>query len=254
MSPYIISVSRREDIPAFKSKWFIDKLKEGKINIKGSYKSYDINFENTKFAVFWSKNPEPLIKYIDEIPFKYYFQFTLNYYPEYELNIPKIEDRIETFKKLSDKIGKDKVIWRFDPIIINDIISEKEIIKRINFIGDQIYQYTEKMVFSYVDPYKKLKNTFFEIDNSIKISISKSIIELNNKWNLILSTCSENKIEGINKNQCIDPNLIEKICGEQEWIKNKKDSNQRSLCGCIISTDIGEYKQCKHQCLYCYAS
>jgi len=254
MTPYILSVSRREDIPAFKPEWFLEVLKNGKITLNNFYKEYEINFEKLKFIVFWTKNPEPIIKYLELIPYQYYFQYTLNYYPEYELNVPPLKDRLETFKKLSDLIGKDKVIWRFDPIIINDNINKNKVLNRIKHIGDQIFPYTEKLVFSFVDPYKKLSDDFKEIDLDTKINISENIIKLNENWNLQLATCAEGiNINGIEHNRCIDPNLIRKIVGEQKWIKDTKDKSQRLECGCMISSDIGKFKSCKHNCTYCYA-
>lgn len=254
MQPYIISASRREDIPAFRGKWFLERLQEGKISMQGFYQNYDVTFEKLKLIVFWTKNPQPLIKYLDQIQYKYYFQFTLNHYPEYELNVPSLEKRIQTFKDLSTKIGKEKVIWRYDPIIVNQYITTDTILKRIEYIGNQLYSYTEKLVFSFVDPYKKLGNLFTEIDTNTKIKIAEELIRFNNKWNLKISTCAEGiKLEGIEHNKCIDPELVRKICGNQKWISDTKDKNQRLDCGCINSSDIGTFKTCQHNCEYCYA-
>lgn len=253
MSPYIISASRREDIPAYPES-FLEALKVGKINMKSFYQDYEISFKRLEFIVFWTKNPQPIMKYLDDIPYKYYFQFTLNDYLEYELNIPSLEERIKTFQNLSNKIGKEKVIWRFDPIIINFDLSVDDIMNRIENIGNLIHSYTEKLVFSYVDPYKKLGNKFMEVKDESKIKIAERIIELNKNWNLELSTCAESiKLNGIKKNKCIDPELIEKICGEQKWISSTKDKNQRLECGCVQSSDVGTFKTCKHSCQYCYA-
>ncbi len=254
MTPYIISASRREDIPAHKGKWFIDKLKEGKVVMSSSFTDYEISFEKLKLIVFWTKNPKPFIKYLDEIHYKYYFQFTLNDYPEYELNIPSLEERIETFKELSDKIGKRCLIWRHDPIIVNQKLRSDEILSRIENIGNQLYNYTEKLVFSFVDPYKKLKDQFNEIDNDTQVKIVKKLIEFNKKWNLKLGTCAEGlNLEGIEHNKCVDPELVTRICGKQKWITNTKDKTQRELCGCVPSGDIGSFKSCEHKCVYCYA-
>lgn len=255
MNPYIISASRREDIPAFKTEWFLDRIKDGYIDMSGFYQNYRISFDKTKLVVFWTKNPKPLMNHLEKIPFEYYFQFTLNYYPEYELKVPQIQERIKTFVELSKKIGREKVIWRFDPIIINDVINETDLVNRIKTIGDQLYPYTEKLVFSYVDPYVKLGNKFKEIPNEIKISVAKKLIDFNKIWNLKLATCAEAiNLEGIEHNKCIDPELIGRICGKQKWLNEKKDPSQRKVCGCMVSGDIGEFKSCKHYCQYCYAS
>jgi hypothetical protein len=254
MEPHIISVSRREDIPAFRGDWFMEKIKKGYVNMVNPWSTYTISFEKVKLAVFWSKNPRPFMKYLDSLPFKYYFQFTLNGYPEYELEVPPILERIETFKELSDKIGRECVIWRFDPIIISDKITEEKLLRRIEKIGNEIHNYTEKLVFSYIDPYKKLGNKFKEVPDDVKIRISKQLIEFNKDWGLKLATCAESiNLDGIEHNKCVDPELIERICGKQRWITSTKDKNQRTECGCIQSGDIGTFKTCKHHCTYCYA-
>jgi len=257
MEPNIISVSRREDIPAFRGDWFMDRLKEGYVTLNNPFsgKDYQINFDKTYFAVFWTKNPKPFMKHLNELPFNYYFQYTLNDYPEYELNVPPLDERIKTFKELSDEIGAEKVIWRFDPIIINDTINEDEILKRIQNIGDQLIEYTYKLVFSFIDPYKKLGNKFQEIDVDTKISIAKKLVELNKKWNFTISTCAEAiDLEGIEHNRCIDPVLIDQIGhGSGRWNSGKKDKSQRAACGCAASSDIGTFRTCRHRCDYCYA-
>lgn len=255
-SPYIISASRREDIPGHSNrvKWFLERLQEGKFSLQGFYQNYDVTIEKLKLIVFWTKNPQPLLEHLDKIPYKYYFQFSLNHYPEYELNLPLLDKRIQTFKDLSNKIGKEKVIWRFDPIIVNQYITKEILLKRIKYIGDQLYPYTEKLVFSFIDPYKKLGNLFTEIDTDTKIEIAEELVKFNQNWNLKLATCAEGiELKGIEHSKCIDPELIRKICGEQKWISETKDKNQRLDCGCVNSSDIGSFKTCIHKCLYCYA-
>jgi len=254
MTPHIISASRREDIPAWKVDWFLDRIKEGKVEMCSSFAEYEISFEKVQLIVFWTKNPRPLMEHLKEIPFKYYFHYTLNDYPEYELNVPPLNDRIQTFIDLSKMIGKKKLIWRYDPVILNDQISVDDIIKRIKNIGDQIYQYTEKLVFSFVDPYGKLKNQFNSIDNDTQLKIVNELKKLNLSWNLELATCAENnEFEGIEHNKCIDPELVRRICGNKRWISDTKDKTQRKLCGCIQSADIGSFRECEHSCSYCYA-
>ena len=253
-SPYIISASRREDIPGHSNriKWFLERLQEGKFSLQGFYQNYDVTLEKLKLIVFWTKNPQPLLEHLDEIPYEYYFQFSLNHYPEYELNVPSLDKRIQTFKDLSNKIGKEKVIWRFDPIIVNQYVTTEILLKRIEYIGNQLYPYTEKLVFSFIDPYKKLGNLFTEIDIDTKLKIAEELIKFNQNWNLKLATCAEGiELEGIEHNKCIDPELVKRICGEQKWISETKDKNQRLDCGCMTSSDIGSFKQCKHKCSYC---
>lgn len=256
MRPSVISVSRREDVPAFKGEWFMEKLREKHVVLVNSFSGapYDVMLDKVKFAVFWTKNPEPFLKYLTGLPFDFYFQFTLNDYPEFEHNVPSLEDRISTFKKLSEKIGKERVVWRFDPLIVNDSVNVRMLTDRISRLGDQLFPFTEKLVFSFVDPYKKLMGKFPEISTSDKTTLVENLVNLNERWNLSLETCTELFTHNsVKKSSCIDEELMKRISGFQRWVPHDKDKNQRNACGCVSSVDIGSYRECSHKCDYCYA-
>ena len=167
VAPVIISASRSTDIPAFFARWFMNRLAKGycvwynPFNQQPMY----ISFEKTKVVVFWTKNPKPIIEYLPELDRKgihYYFQYTLNDYEAegFEPNVPSIDERIETFKGLSTLIGKEKVIWRFDPLILSDQLTPRKVLQKIFHIGNRIKGYTDKLVFSFVDvrAYKKVQS------------------------------------------------------------------------------------------------
>ena len=154
--PIVVSASRSTDIPAFYADWFFERLKRGysawtnPFNGKKSYVSY----EDTKFIVFWSKNPRPLLNHIDylrERGIGCYIQYTLNDYEEegLERGVPKLEERIETFKLLVNKLGLGAVVWRFDPLLLTDKISINKLLRKIEYIGDQLQGYTEKTCFQF---------------------------------------------------------------------------------------------------------
>ena len=296
IAPYIISASRATDIPAFHGRWFMDKLQRGYCQWRNPFNTNQttlIAFNNCKIIVFWTKNPAPFIQYLDQISSfnkKFYFQYTLNDYTKENLEpkVPPLSQRIETFIRLSEKIGKKKVIWRFDPIILSDSIGIDEILRRIEYIGNNISSYTCKLVFSFVDMYKKTENKLKKIDSSLRAptvsemkEIAREICLLNKQWpvKLQLATCAE-EIDlsslNISKNKCVDDELIIKICpNDNELLKlfgkaplsggqltllelpsgiKNKDSGQRSPCGCVPSKDIGAYNSCMHLCEYCYAN
>ncbi|MDD4126274.1 MAG: DUF1848 domain-containing protein [Methanomicrobium sp.] len=278
LNPVIVSASRATDIPAFYSEWFINRLKEGYLIKLNPYnkRPYRINFDDTKFIVFWTKNPKPLIPYLsflDERGIDYYFQFTLNDYERegYEKNVSPLFQRIETFKELSETIGKERIIWRFDPLILSDNISLNTLLLRIENIGDKISGFTDRLVFSFFDMYKSVSRNLQKTGNADireftaleMTEFSKRLSKINSHWNLQLSTCSEDIdafAYGIKKGRCIDPELIAKLCPDIPEIlryleKNSgKDKGQRPLCGCIPSADVGQYNTCVHQCIYCYAT
>ena len=144
-APVIISASRSTDIPAFYAKWFINRLKAGycvwynPFNQQPMY----ISFKNTKVVVFWTKDPKPMMEYLPELDKRgihYYFQVTLNDYEHegFEPNVPALQHRIEVFKRLSDAIGKEKVIWRFDPLVLTEQLTPRQLLTKIYHIGNQL--------------------------------------------------------------------------------------------------------------------
>ena len=297
IAPLVISASRATDIPAFHTQWFMNKLRSGYcawVNPFNRNQKTFISFSKCKAIVFWSKNPKPLIPYLDEISekgIKYYFQYTVNDYSKEKLepNVASLESKIETFIKLSEKIGNDKVIWRYDPIILTDSLSVEDIINRIDCIGKIISPYTKKLVFSFVDilnysrvinNLKRLSINAREPTSDERIYIAKEISNISLEWKnkIEISTCAElddlSKF-GISHNKCIDDVLICKICkGDEEIIREYgkspeqfslmdafkpktesiKDKGQREQCLCAPSKDIGSYNTCLHLCAYCYAN
>jgi DNA repair photolyase len=294
-APIIVSSSRSTDIPAFYSDWLINRIKEGYVKWKNPFNGVPlyVSFEKARLFVFWSKNHKPLLKHLDFLDkkgYNYYFQFTLNDYDteKMEPNVPNVQSRIETFIKLAERVGKEKVIWRFDPLILTDKIGVEELLRKTENIGNQLKGYTEKLVFSFADIklYNKVQNNlrknaipYQEFNERTMNEYAAGLQQLNKNWDFELATCAE-KIPlekyGILYNKCIDDDLMinlfpnDKILmdflgvkitppdmfNSNENIKkrNNKDSGQRQFCGCIMSKDIGEYNTCPHLCEYCYAN
>ena len=275
-APDIISASRCTDIPAFYADWFFQRLETGysvwqnPFNGKRSY----ISYQNTRFIVFWSKNPKPLLPYLPYLKEKgigCYIQFTLNDYEKdgLETGVPPMKERIETFKALSRTLGKEAVIWRFDPLILTDRITTSLLLEKIERIGTEIHDYTEKLVFSFADisNYKKVKANMIrsgipyrEWDEKSMEELAEKLSGLNQEkgWHLDLATCGEPidlKKYKISHNRCIDGDLIARLTSDSDLIRNyKKDLGQRPMCGCIAAKDIGQYNTCPHLCEYCYAN
>ena len=236
-APIIVSASRSTDIPAFYADWFFDRLKKGYsawTNPFNGVKSY-VSYENTRFIVFWSKNPGPLLPFLNELRernIKCYIQYTLNDYEQEKLEkVPSLATRIETFKLLVEQLGKGAVIWRFDPLILTKDITVDDLLRKVQNIGDQLKDYTEKLVFSYADiaMYKKVKHNLevsgvpyqeWETGQMEEFSEKLSIMNRVRDWNFQLATCGE-KIDiekyGILHNRCIDGDLITRLaCDDKE--------------------------------------
>ena len=265
----ILSVSRRTDIPAFYSKWFINRINEGFLYVVNPFNrkqisKIELNLNTIDCFVFWTKDPKPMmssLNVLDSKGFKYYFQFTLNSYgKDIEKGTRKKTKIIKTFIDLSKKIGKEKVIWRYDPILINDYYSKEYHYKWFEEICKRLNGYTEKCVISFLDLYEKTKRntkdlSLYEIKKEDMYEIGRNLANIAKKYNIIIETCSED-IDllncGIKKGKCIDDKLISKILNTE--LKVNKDDTQRKECGCVKSIDIGSYNTCKHYCSYCYAN
>lgn len=230
-APLIISASRSTDIPAFYADWFFHRLQVGYsawTNPFNGVKSY-VSYDNTRFIVFWSKNPRPLLPYLHllkERNIRCYIQYTLNDYEQEKLEkVPSLANRIETFKLLVEELGEGAVIWRFDPMILTDDISVDGLLRKVQNIGDKLKGYTEKLVFSYSDiaMYKKVKHNLeangvhyheWEIVQMEEFAYKLSTMNKDRGWNFQLATCGE-KIDiskhGIQHNRCIDGDLIAKL-------------------------------------------
>ncbi len=234
-APIIVSASRSTDIPAFYADWFFHRLKVGYsawTNPFNGVKSY-VSYENTRFIVFWSKNPRPLLPHLDylrEQNIGCYIQYTLNDYEKegLERGVPKLSERIDTFKQLVDKLGKGRVIWRFDPLLLTDDISLDALLSKIEHIGDLLQGYTEKLVFSYADilSYRKVKANleknhipYHEWTEPQMLEFAERLAELNKKWGYTLATCGE-KVDlqqfGIEHNHCVDDALIIRFAYEDK--------------------------------------
>ncbi len=234
-APEIVSASRSTDIPAFYADWFFDRLEKGYsawTNPFNGVKSY-VSYKNTRFIVFWSKNPRPLLRHLDYLADRHigcYIQYTLNDYEieRLEKGVPPLEERIDTFKRLVDTLGLGHVIWRFDPLILTDSITVDKLLEKIENIGEQLKGYTEKLVFSYADIaiYKKVKANL--INNNIPYRewnegemhmLAQGLAELNKKWGYVLATCGEKidlKQYGVEHNHCVDDRLIVRFSYQDE--------------------------------------
>ncbi len=235
IAPIIISASRSTDIPAFYSEWFMNRLREGYVKWINPFnrKPQYISFEKARVIVFWTKDAQPIIPHLKEINrmgINYYFSFTLNNYEKegFEPGVRVLEKRINTFKKLSYKIGKDKVIWRFDPLILTDKLSVDDLLNKIYEIGEQISSYTNKLVISFADisSYSKVQNNlqrkniyYKEFTPETMEAVAKGLNHINKNWGLDIATCSE-EIDlnryGINKNKCIDDDLMINIFSQDK--------------------------------------
>jgi len=273
----IISASRRTDIPAFYSKWLMNRIRAGYClvpnprNLK-QVSRVSLHSSDVEAIIFWSKNPAPLLPHLgelDKLGFHYYFQFSLNDYPwALEPNIPSLDDRIATFKDLSRLVGPLRVVWRYDPIIISNRTPFEFHRERFAWIAEELKGVTHRVMVSIVDFYQKTdrrlsqleKEEGFSFDRDTLssagiTSLLRNLADIARKNNMEIFTCAEEKDysqTGVTPGMCIDNKLLMKISSSN--LQYKKDPSQRDSCLCMISKDIGINDTCMHGCPYCYAT
>lgn len=274
----IISASRRTDIPAFFGDWFMKRIEAGHFDTINPFTKQPRNIsllkENVDAIVFWTKNPEPFLQHIEtltKLGYNFYFQFTLNAYSKtFEPNVPVLERRIKTFQVLSKLIGKEKVIWRYDPIILGSETPALFHIDKIASISEELKGYTDRLTISFLDFYGKVQGNMTKLYKDKCISTFDILNpshsnELHSISDAVKTACAKNNMEaftcaesfdfiqyGIKHGSCIDGLLINKLFNLQKPFK--KDASQRKECLCSQSVDMGVYNTCNFKCTYCYAN
>ncbi|MGI6238465.1 MAG: DUF1848 domain-containing protein [Christensenellales bacterium] len=263
----IISASRRTDLPAFHADWFFDRLAEGFVDVpnpmnRAQIRRVSLLPADVDCIVFWTKNPAPMLPHLHRLEgFSYYFQYTLNGYgADIEPNVPPLRARIESFRRLADALGPARLIWRYDPILLNPHYDAQFHIDRFATIADALKGDTACVVVSFIDYYRKIAKNWRRLEirepapDEVE-RIARAIAAIAAENGMSLAACAE-KLPladyGIAPARCIDPELIESII--KRPLPKARARAQRPLCNCAESADIGFYNSCPHNCAYCYAN
>lgn len=260
----IISASRRTDIPAFYSNWFINRLREGYILIPNPRNprrlgELEVSPDNVDCIVFWTKNPIPLmdkLDTIDEMGYDYYFNFSLTPYGrDIEKNLPDKSRLVEAFEILSERIGPGRMVWRYDPIFIDNTHSIKWHIGKFKDMAKRLGPISNRCIISFIDIHSFNNSRFRPMSNKEIHELAGEFSQIAKRYDLPLYTCGE-PIDlasyDILHASCIDKAMIEDIIGFK--IDERRDLGQRPSCACIASVDIGVYDTCSNGCSYCYAT
>ncbi len=258
----IITACRRTDIPALYPQWFLNRLKAGEVLVPNPYNRKKVSRislspDTVDCIAFWTKNPEPILpflKEIDEMGYQYYFQMTItDYDSDMETELPSIAESMATFLLVSEMLGKERMDWRFDPIILNEKYTVPYHLEKFEMMCEWMHKATTRCIISFVDTYKD--SPFLELEQEDMIELAEGLSKIARNYQLPIYTCSE-KIDlsryGIQHGACIDKEKIHKLIGYK--VDLKKDPGQRRECGCAESIDIGMYDTCIHGCKYCYAT
>lgn len=261
----ILNTGLRTDIPGFFSEWFYNRIDEGFVYVRNPYAknqiySYRLDPELIDCIIFTTKNPRPMFRNLEKIDkFNQYWHITITPYgKEIEPNVPPVDEVIDSFKFLSERLGKEKVTLRYDPIFISEKYSLEKHMESFDYILDSLSDYTTEAIISFIDLYEKTKRNFpnaKEVTQDERLRIGEEFAKIGEKYNIKVKTCAEGtELErfGIDSSGCMTKEVIEKAINKNLDIPKQKARNGE--CYCLLNNDIGEYNTCNHGCLYCYAN
>ncbi len=264
----LIFASGRTDIPAFYSDWFMNRLRAGFVDVRNPYypeqvARYKLTPDVVDCIVFCTKNPAPILPYLEELKsFKlglYFFVTITPYEKDIEPNVPEKAQVMESFKELSKALGKDRVCWRYDPIFTNEKYTVSSHIKSFRHMAENLKDYTDRCIISFIDLYQKTKKNFpgvKEVSESDQKFLASSLSRIAFENGMKIESCAE-KLDltacGVEQGGCISRQIMEKAT-KTHFLENTGTSRLRKHCNCLPTTDIGAYNSCPHLCKYCYAN
>lgn len=266
-SRMIIQTGMRTDIPAFYSKWLLNRIEEGFVLVRNPYNPiqvtrYRLTPDVVDLIAFCTKNPAPMLPHMDALKAygQYWFITITPYGKDIEPNVPDKEKVMEDFKKLSGIVGVDSMGWRYDPIFIDEKHSVKWHISEFEKMAENLSGYTKSCVISFIDIYKKVERNFpsaGEVSKADRIGIGKAIIRIGAKYGMTIRPCAEGDelaAYGADCSGCMTVNIFETALHAYLDVPKRKTNQRNGQCACLLGVDIGAYDTCGHLCKYCYAN
>lgn len=266
-SRMIIQTGMRTDIPAFYSKWLLNRIEEGFVLVRNPYNpiqvtKYRLTPDVVDLIAFCTKNPAPMLPHMDALKAygQYWFITITPYGKDIEPNVPDKEKVMEDFKKLSGIVGVDSMGWRYDPIFIDEKHSVKWHISEFEKMAENLSGYTKSCVISFIDIYKKVERNFpsaGEVSEADRIGIGKAFIRIGAKYGMTIRPCAEGDelaAYGADCSGCMTVNTFETALHAYLDVPKRKTNQRNGQCACLLGVDIGAYDTCGHLCKYCYAN
>lgn len=262
----ILSVSRRTDIPHYYGDWFMERIRDGYIESVNPFNSKQVQGitlqpDTIDCIVFWTKNPAPFLKHIPELQkrgYHFYFQYTINDYPQnFEPGLPRLTERLISFEKLYQLVGKQCINWRYDPIFYTPEIDSRYHVEIFEKLAKQIAPKVRGISFAILEEYKKINKACNKLgitavpENQI-MTLFNQLQDICNEYKHTLKACCLPGFPDIPQAHCIDADAIIEL-NPKISEKLTKDRSQRKGCGCIKAVDVGKYGTCASGCIYCYA-
>ena len=261
----ILNTGSRTDIPAFYSDWFMKRIREGFVMVRNPYypklvTRYAIEPATTDVIVFCTKNPEPMLKHLEELKtFRMYWNVTITPYgKEIEENVPAKREVMDSLIRLSDAIGKEKIAWRYDPIFLSARYTREYHLMIFEKMCAYLNGCCETVIISFIDLYEKTKRNFpeaQEVSKEDQCFLTEWFVKIASRYGMSIKTCHENESlarYGADVSGCLSTQTLEKAIGET--LQPGTINYARQGCKCLLGNDIGAYNTCLHFCRYCYAN
>lgn len=261
----IINTGQRTDIPAFYAEWFSNRLREGFVCVRNPYDPNQVSRYRLDPSVvdaigFCTKNPAPMFPHMDllEDYGQYWFVTITPYGRDIEPNVPDKRRLLEDFRRLSDRVGRDAVGWRYDPIFISERYSAEYHLRAFSQMAAALAGYTRTVVISFLDLYPKVRRNFPEaraVAQAERLRLGREIIRIASSHGMTVKPCAEGDelaAYGADCGGCMRIADYERAIGRR--LNAPKRKGARAACACYLSCDIGAYDTCRHLCRYCYAN
>ena len=261
----IIQTGQRTDIPAFYSKWFANRLRDGYVLVRNPFNPtavtrYELNTDVVDLIGFCTKNPMPMLRYMDLLkPYHQYWFVTITPYgKDIEPNVPDVDSVIEAFRKLSDLVGKNCIGWRYDPILLNEEWTIEAHTRAFSYMVSSLGGYTNTCVISFIDLYNKVKRNYPEarsVSYEDQIKLTETFVKIAGAYDIVIKPCGESsslESVGADCTGCMTIKTFETAIGAR--LNPPPNPKNRKECACYITGDIGQYNTCGHLCRYCYAN
>ncbi len=271
----IISASRRTDLPAFHADWLMSRIRAGFCEVANPFNPaqrsrVSLRPQDVDAFVFWTRNPVGLMPHLpelDRLGYRYTFLFTVVDYPRLlEPHAPPLSERLARFLSLSERLGAQRVIWRYDPIVLSGLTDEQYHRERFRRLADRFHGRTTRVIVSFLDEYARVRRRLRALEPRLRLrrpAEGDARLARLMRWmaadardrGMTIQSCAEKRDlrpYGIEPGACIDARLIRELFGVS--VPERKDPGQRGACRCAVSRDIGTYGTCRYGCLYCYAA
>jgi len=266
---HLISASRRTDLPAFYSDWFMERVRSGSASwvnpFNGTVSSVSLAAQDVAAVVFWTRNFSPMLRHLDELEsrgFRYLIHFTLTGLPRiYETHVPSVRSAVKQMRALAQRIGPHRVLWRYDPILISRDSDADFHRSNFRLLSRDLEGATHQCSVSFVEIYGKVRRNFTRRnlplpnpDDSQRRQLASELAEIGARHQIIVKACCSDELlsDGVEKARCVDREQVLGIWPDLQF--EAASAPTREQCGCSRSFDIGAYDTCLHGCIYCYAT